>query len=129
MNAVARLVTYVELDGAATDDRQLSVSARLEAELADGGSVVLLDDRGWGVSGGPGLRGRLSPEEIEQDARTVLGPDEPYGELTSERMAADHWNALAAILRGRGVAADGAGLAGLRHDVVLGADLRAWLDG
>ncbi|WP_052847950.1 hypothetical protein [Streptomyces avicenniae] len=124
--AVARLVTFVELDGAPTA-RQLSVSARLDAELADGRGLVLLGDRGWTMAGGPGLWTSLSAEDIERDARTVVGPDEPFDGRTHERMAADHWRALADTLGRHGVAVDGAGLARLPHDVVLGERLRARL--
>lgn len=55
MTAVTRLVTYTDLHVGATTARRLSVSARLEAVLADGRSVVLLDDRGWSTSGPSGM--------------------------------------------------------------------------
>src|SRR3954471_7483231 len=47
---VARLVTFADLDGDPADARELSVSARLEAELGDGRRLVLLDGRGWTAS-------------------------------------------------------------------------------
>lgn len=50
MSAVTRLLTFVDLGDRANDDAT-SVSARQEAELADGSRVLLLDDRGWGSSG------------------------------------------------------------------------------
>ncbi|WP_165988441.1 hypothetical protein [Streptomyces sp. YIM 98790] len=126
--AVIRLVTHVDLDPAATDDRQLSVSARLEAVLADGRTRVLLDDRGWGSSlpgGGAGIRAYLSVEEIEATARTVTGPDEPAAGETHEQTAAAHWRSLAAVLERHGVAADPRELQRLPHDVTLGNALRA----
>ncbi|MFD6243689.1 hypothetical protein [Streptomyces roseolus] len=123
-----RLVTRVELDEARTTDRQLSVSARLEAELPDGRSLVLLDDRGWSESvlGDGDIRAHLTRASVEDDARTVVGPDEPYGEETQEQAAAGHWAALAGILARQGVDADPTALAGLPHDVVLGERLRTW---
>ncbi|MFE5793584.1 hypothetical protein ACFQ8C_13570 [Streptomyces sp. NPDC056503] len=126
--AVTRLVTHVELDEAHTFDRQMSVSARLEAELSDGRSLVLLDDRGWAASvlGDGSIRDHLTVESVEDDARTVVGPDEPFGDETREQAAAAHWTALAARLARHGVPADGAALATLPHDVVLGEHLRAW---
>jgi len=52
------LVTFVEVDDAVADPRQMSVSARHEAVLMDGGRVLLLADRGWSVSARP-TSGRL----------------------------------------------------------------------
>jgi hypothetical protein len=50
VSAVTRLVTFVDLREGVGDARQLSVSARHEAELPDGRRVLLLDDRGWTAS-------------------------------------------------------------------------------
>jgi hypothetical protein len=52
VTAVARLVTRVDTDDDGSDPRRMSVSARLDAELADGRSVVLLNDRGWSGTAG-----------------------------------------------------------------------------
>lgn len=57
----------------------------------------------------------------------VVGPDEPFGGRTAEEMAADHWESLARVARGYGVAVDAGRLARLPHDVVLSARLRAWI--
>ncbi|MDX2292725.1 MULTISPECIES: hypothetical protein [Streptomyces] len=123
-----RLVTHAELVEAHTTDRQLSVSARLEAELSDGRALVLLDDRGWAESvvGGAAVRDHLTVESVEETARTVVGPDEPYGDQTQEEAADAHWAALAGILARQGVDIAPAALAGLPHPVVLGERLRAW---
>ncbi|MGW6539120.1 hypothetical protein ACWGBV_30665 [Streptomyces sp. NPDC055051] len=126
MPAVTRLVTHVELDAEHTTERQLSVSARLEAELSDGRALVLLDDRGWSVSGPADLRAFLTPASVEDDARTVVGPDEPFGDQTPEQAAAAHWRALADRLARRGVAVGPTTLAALPHTVALGEHLRAW---
>ena len=86
------MVTFVDLREGGGDARQLSVSARHEAELPDGRRVLLLDDRGWTSSrhtafqagGAESTREQqldtwatTSVEEIEQTARMVVGPDEP----------------------------------------------------
>jgi hypothetical protein len=84
-----------------------SFTARLDAVLADGTRVVLLDDRGWTESP---PAASPSGDDIAFTARTVVGPDEG-----DDAMA--HWDALAATLRAHGVAADGAALAALPHDV------------
>ncbi|MFE6227002.1 MULTISPECIES: hypothetical protein [unclassified Streptomyces] len=128
MTTVTCLVTHVELDERRTTRRQLSVSARLEAELSDGRAVVLLDDRGWAESflGDGDIRAHLTRESVEETARTVVGPDEPYGDQTQEEAAEAHWTALAGILADRGVRVDPATLAGLAHPVLLGERLRAW---
>ncbi|MFB7514791.1 hypothetical protein [Streptomyces sp. NPDC056144] len=131
MAAVTRLVTHVELDEAWTTPAQLSVSARLDAELSDGRTLVLLDDRGWSESvvGDGDIRAFLTVEDIESTARTVVGPDEPYGDETREQVEAAHWAALAARVEegAPGVRADAAALARLTHAVVLGDSLSAWV--
>lgn len=127
MTAVTRLVTYTDLDVGATSTRQLSVSARLEAVLADGRSVVLLDDRGWSSSGPAGIPALTSAEDIEETARTVVGPDEPFDGMTQEQMAAGHWGYLAGLLGQHGVDVPAHELEQLSHDVVLSERLRAWI--
>ncbi|MEU3610035.1 hypothetical protein AB0E83_32040 [Streptomyces sp. NPDC035033] len=128
VTTVTRLVTHVELNEARTTDRQLDVSARLEAELPDGRALVLLDDRGWAESalGDAAVRDFLTVESVEETARTVVGPDEPYGDETREEAEAAHWRALADLLAHQGVRVDPAALAALPHDVVLDDALRAW---
>ncbi|MCX5408842.1 hypothetical protein OHA37_33940 [Streptomyces sp. NBC_00335] len=127
MTVVTRLVTYTDLHVSATNARQLSVSARLEAVLADGRSVVLLDDRGWSTSGPSGMAELTSTEDIEETARSVVGPDEPFDGMTREEMAAGHWGYLAGILRQHGVDVPAHDLERLPHDVVLSERLRAWI--
>lgn len=127
MTVVTRLITYTDLNVGGTSDRQLSVSARLEAVLADGRSVVLLDDRGWSSSGPAGLPALTSAEDIEETARTVVGPDEPFDGMTQEQMAAGHWGYLAGVLGQHGVDVPAHELERLPHDVVLSERLRAWI--
>ncbi|WP_327251419.1 hypothetical protein [Streptomyces sp. NBC_01244] len=127
MTAVTRLVTYTDLDVGTTSAQQLSVSARLEAVLADGRSVVLLDDRGWSTSGPAGIPALTSTEDIEETARTVVGPDEPFDGMTQEQMAAGHWGHLAGVLGRHGVDVPAHELELLPHDVVLSERLRAWI--
>lgn len=127
MTVVTRLITHADLDVGATGARQMSVSARLEAVLADGRSVVLLADRGWSSSGPAGIRARVSAEEVESTARMVVGPDEPFDGRTDEQMAADHWGALAGVLGRLGVDVDARELERVPHDVVLSERLRAWI--
>ena len=131
MSLVRRLVTHVELRDAGA--RSLSVSARLEAVLEDGRRVTLLDDRGWteslGGAGqdGPDIWADMSVAEIEETARTVVGPDEPFGGHTQEHMERTHWDHLAGVLRAQGVPVDGERLRALPHEVVLGRRLLARL--
>ncbi|MTE17765.1 hypothetical protein F0L17_01175 [Streptomyces sp. TRM43335] len=136
MAFMARFVTHVELSDVVTDPRQMSVSARLEAELADGRSLTLLDDRGWSsaLHGGgedrpADIRSYTSIEEIETTARMVVGPDEPTDGRTHEEVAAGHWARLAETLGRQGVDVDARELGRLPHDVVLGERLRAWIAG
>ena len=100
----------------------------LDALLADGRRMLLLDDRGWSGSGPPDIWARTSMEEMVFTARTVVGPDEPPPGRTQEEEAAGHWAALAGTLQQQGVAVDGSELAQLPHDVVLSDRLLARLN-
>jgi hypothetical protein len=105
---VARLVTVVDVEGDGTDPSTMSLSARYEAVLANGRRVLLLEGRGWTstlmrvqLAESPGdslLRHDASAiwavtsiADIEAAARTVVGPDEPFGGHTREEIEAGHW--------------------------------------
>ena len=120
--------------GGDVDPRRISVSARHEAVLEDGSRLPLLDDRGWTEElRGPGADAIddlwvLTPErDIVETARTVVGPDEPFGGRSQDDMESDHWNALAQNLRAQGVVVDAGELRQLPHDVELSDRLRARL--
>ncbi|MBA2640998.1 MAG: hypothetical protein H0U77_13625 [Nocardioidaceae bacterium] len=106
------------------DPREMSVSALHLAVLDDGRRLTLLDDRGWAAHGPPDIWRRTSVKEIESNARTVVGPDEPYGSHSQADMQADHWAYLAGILREQGVLVDAEELSRLPHDVELSERLR-----
>lgn len=131
MATVVRLVTFVDMDGDAASRTQMGVSARLEAELSDGGRIVLLDDRGWASSIShtsatmPDIWTHTSLEEIRETARTVVGPDEPFGDHSQEDMAADHWASLQQVLERHRITVDVVELRNLPHDVVPNARLLA----
>ncbi len=127
VSPVVRLVTFVDVTNDVADDRRISVSALHEAVLADGRRGLLLDDRGWSASGPPDIWARASVEEIVFTARTVVGPDEPFGGRTYEDMAIDHWAQLAGNLRPQGIVIDPSALRQLPHDVVLSERLLARL--
>ncbi|MFJ9434647.1 hypothetical protein ACIRQY_34035 [Streptomyces sp. NPDC101490] len=124
MTVVTRLVTYVDLDGSAADT--LSVSARLEAVLTDGRSLVLLDDRGWTqhAMGSAGIAPRMPAEDFEETARMVVGPDETDEDETHGQAAAGHWGWLADRLGQQGVRVEARDMERLPHDVVLSERLR-----
>lgn len=103
MTRVTGLETGVTRRGAGT------YSAVLSAVLDDGRRIVLLDDRGWTESP---PAARESYDHLAFTARTVVGPDEGADEAV-------HWDFLAGKLRANEVAADGATLAALPHDVVV----------
>jgi hypothetical protein len=132
LRRVVRLETLADMRHTG-DRRSMSVSARHEAVLDDGTRVLLLDDRGWtGSLRGPGADtmdawALQTEDEIAKTARDVVGPDEPYGDRSSEDMAAGHWDTLAGTLRAQGVIVDAADLRRLPHDVVLSDRLRARL--
>jgi hypothetical protein len=130
MSVVTRLVTLVDLRDNDLGG-QMSFSARHEAALEDGRHLLLLDDRGWSTSllrttadsdsaeDVPDFWDVTSREDIEETARQVVGPDEPFDGHAQEDMERDHWTYLAGILRQEGVAVDADELKGLPHDVVL----------
>ncbi|KRE38918.1 hypothetical protein ASG73_00675 [Janibacter sp. Soil728] len=97
------------------------------AVLDDGRRVTLLDDRGWGAAGSPDLWERTTVDEIADDARTVVGPDEAYGDHSQYDMADEHWARLATTLREHDVIISGTDLGLLPHDVELSQRLRARL--
>jgi hypothetical protein len=141
MAAVTHLVTLVDVDDEGANARQMSVSARHEAALADGRRVLLLDDRGWSESALRAWVGEVpdrvsqrdqldswaltSVEDIEETARVVVGPDEPPDGYSQEEMEASHWDYLAGVLRQQGVVVDALELKRLPHEVVLSERLLA----
>ncbi len=123
---MTRLVTFVDVDDDVADARRISVSARHEAVLVDGRHVLLLDDRGWSAAmGPPSIWALTSVEDMVSTARTVVGPDEPFGGRSHEDMEADHWAQLVEALRQLGIVADAMELKGRPHDVVLSERLLA----
>ena len=132
MDAVNRLVTYVELDprmGRYGDPpRQLSVAVLHELELATGRRVLLLDDRGWTASGPADIWSHTTMESVIATARMVVGPDEPAPGCSLEQAAADHWAYLSARAREQAVDVEAQVLAALPHDVEVSAALRQRLD-
>lgn len=98
----------------------MGFSALHLAVLDDGRRLTLLDDRGWGSHGPPGIWSYTSVEEIEQEARMVVGPDEDDPE-----MGAEYWTHLADLLREQGVLVDAGQLRRLPHDVELSDQVRA----
>jgi hypothetical protein len=115
---------------------QISVSVRLTAVLDDGRTVTLLEGRGWTAElRGPGAAGvadiweTTTAREIEQTARVVVGPDEPFGDRTQADMERDHWEALAGCLRENGVDSHGAELSRLAVEVVTTERLRSLIGG
>lgn len=157
MSAVTRLVTVVDvadgpgsidapmLDGPAPDgvgpgvaprgprsrsddSRSMSLSALHLAVLRDGHRLILLDDRGWSVSGPPDVWARTSVEDVEGTARMVVGPDGSFDGNSESDMDAEHWAALAAKLRQQGVLVDAVQLSRLPHDIELSERLRTRLE-
>jgi hypothetical protein len=122
MSNVIRLVTYADVYPHPPQPGSVSISARHELELADGRRVLLLNDRGWGSSG---TWAELSLKEIEGNARTVVGPDEPPKGRSQEEEATLHWAYLQSIAQKQGVAVDADELRQLPHDVVLSRQLLA----
>jgi hypothetical protein len=125
---ITGLETVVDLRSDARDPSRMSVSARHAAVLADGRRIVLLVDRGWSSSGNaPDIWALTTVRDIQDEARTVVGPDEPPEGRSHAELAHDHWVALSETLRREGVLVDAEELRQLPHDVVLSEGLRALL--
>jgi hypothetical protein len=137
VSAVTRLVTFVDLRDGVGDARQLSVSARHEAELPDGRRVLLLDDRGWVssplIASGEGevpeeqqdSWATTSVEEIEQTARIVVGPDEPFNGSSQEEASKGIRRISATCSGSTASFVNALDLKRLPHDVVLSERLLA----
>lgn len=106
------------------DPSEMSFSVLHLAVLDDGRRLTLLDDRGWGVSGPPDVWHETTVEDIVQDARVVVGPDEAYGNRSQADMAAEHWFELADTLRHHGVIVDPEELSRLPHNVEITERMR-----
>lgn len=115
MAIATRLISYAEVDTQPSHPEQVSIAVRHELELADGCRVLLLNDRGWGSTG---TWAELSLKEIQENARTVVGPDWPPEGLSHEYMAQSHWAYIQRIAQQQGVFVDADELRQLPHDVV-----------
>jgi hypothetical protein len=122
MTTIKRLVTYADVHEDPSQPGQVSVSARHELELADGTRLLLLDDRGWGSNGN---WANLTVKSIQENARMVVGPDEPPEGRSKEEEANLHWASLQRIVERQGVAVDADELRQLPHDVVVSERLLA----
>ena len=145
VSAVTRLVTFVDLAEGVGDARRMALRTRHDAVLLDGRRVLLLDDRGWSSSAltafqagdasdrdptreqQPDIWAMTSVEDIEQTARMVVGPDEPFDGSSKEDAERGHWAYLSDVLRKHGVVVDALDLRRLPHDVVLSDRLLARL--
>jgi hypothetical protein len=120
--SVVRLVTYATLRELTSSS--YSVRLRHVARLADGREILRLDDRGFSAgSSSPGII--LTREQVELDARTCVGPDEPVDPETWTQAEAQHATVIAERLRVAGVTIDADEVHRLEHDVVLDERLRA----
>jgi hypothetical protein len=119
--SVARLVTYASLREVTSS--RYGVDLRHFARLDDGREILLLDDRGFnGGSHSAGIPS--SREQVELDARTCVGPDEPVDQQTWEQVEARHWEFIAERLGAAGVTIRADEVGRLEHDVVLNERLR-----
>jgi hypothetical protein len=125
MAAVTRLVTFVDVDDGQPGSG-IAASARHEAELDDGGRVVLLGGRGWSESRD---WDSASIADLADTARMVVGPDEPIGGRSHEEEADAHWTYLGDVLRRNGVEIDAAELRQLPHIVEFSPQALACIPG
>ncbi len=119
-----RRVTYLDTG---SEDPASSVDVALlhELKLEGGRSVVLLRDRGFGLSA---PWASVAVDELETDARATVGPDEPFDELTAEDMERDYWRYLAALAAEQGILVTAVELSEAPHDVEFAPRLLRLLD-
>jgi hypothetical protein len=129
---VVRLETVLDLDDDGADPYRMSVSARHEAVLSDGGRVFV-SDRGWTswLHGAGSETTDIWPvatvADIEATARMVVGPDEPAEGCPREVAEAGHWAWITDVLHRGGVDIDSSTLRHLPHEVRLSERLLARL--
>jgi hypothetical protein len=121
-----RLVTYADLPNGPRAEHEVSIAVRHVLEIAAGNEVLLLEHRGWGSSGN---WAETTVESIKQNARTVVGPDEPPSGRTHEEETRLHWNHMHKTAEQHGIALDAYELSQLPHDVVLSPRLLAIVQG
>lgn len=126
MTAIVRLLTTINIHDGHDSDMQVNVSALHEAVLADGLRIPLLVDRGWSSSG---TWSQQTLRDMVETARVVVGPDEPFGEASSEQAAIGHWQCLSSILARHGFRIEAVELRLLSHDVVLTGRLSKRISG
>ena len=123
MSTIIRLVSFADISDPASETVEVSVLH--QAELDNGKLVLLLDDRGWSSSA------RWSDaqlQDLEETARVVVGPDEPYGAQSREDAENGYWSFIQEVLARQGVEVGVAELRRTRHDVVLSKRLQDRLD-
>ncbi len=125
MTALLRLLTTAEAGTDPAWKGQVDVVARHELELADGRKVLLLYDRGYGATC---AWNQTTVADVEFQVRTVVGPDEPFDDLTAGDMESSHWESLAGVAQDQGVAVAAVDLKRLRHDVVISEQVRRLID-
>ena len=130
--AVARFITFTDVAGDVGDVAQASVLARHEAQLTDGRRVVIFSDRGWSWSVHSTESdvyhdpwSSTSRQDIEDTARVVVGPDEPFDDHSQDDMEAEHWAHVARVPQQHGVSVTAHELTKMPHDVVLSERLLA----
>ncbi|RAX48852.1 hypothetical protein DQ353_13070 [Arthrobacter sp. AQ5-05] len=125
MASAFKLVTVADLDYSSPDKSRVSVAARLGLLLDDGGSVLLLDNRGWSSSQ---HWADASVDDIEKRAFDVMGPDAPTEDQDEEDMATEYWEFLSEILEQQDLDIRPAELRELPHEVRLSHRLLKRLD-
>lgn len=87
--------------------------------------MLLLNDRGWGGARKANVWEIHTVEILVEEARMVVGPDEPPDGRSYDEESRQHFGMLADILNGKGVVTTGEELKNLPHDVIFGDRLRA----
>ena len=119
-----QLVTRVDVGDPGS--REVDADCLLLLELDDGRRVPLLADRGWCESQ---LWSQATLADLESVARMVVGPDAPFGDLTEDDMARDHWLALALQAQMQSLAVSAEDLARLPHRVEFTQGVLSRVDG
>jgi hypothetical protein len=103
------------------DQTGRSAWAHLYVVLSTGERYLVFSDRGWSGSAEIAREGLL---QIEDTARTVVGPDGAGPGETDEQMETMYWDRMERRLRDAGISAKAGELKALPHEVEIGERLR-----
>ncbi|MGH3652611.1 hypothetical protein [Glutamicibacter sp.] len=112
---------FVSLAEAEPGSEQVRVRVLFQAQLDDGQSIVVLDDRGWSTSG---EWAQVTPAEIRETSLVAVGPDEPARGWTPAEELHAYWEYIRSFLGTQQIHLPVDVLMNLEHEVRFGPRLQ-----